>query len=120
MDECRALSEKFPYHSSIDLIVSSPLRRSLYTALEVFTPAVSRGVKVIALPKLQETSDIACDTGTEVSELAKEFSVEQGPSGSVVDLSLLEHGWWVKVRQPGFRATRTTISKEQFVYIDLF
>ncbi|KAJ9307041.1 hypothetical protein DTO217A2_3461 [Paecilomyces variotii] len=96
LDECRMLSEQFPYHSSIDLIVSSPLRRSLYTALEAFKPAIARGVKVVALPELQETSDIACDTGTEVSELAREFSVELGPSGPVVDLSLLKPGWWVK------------------------
>lgn len=97
LDECRLLSENFPYHSSIDLIVSSPLRRSLYTALEAFKPAISRGVKVVALPELQETSDIACDTGSEVSELAHEFAVELGPSGPVVDLSLLQSGWWVKV-----------------------
>lgn len=98
LGECRMLSEQFPYHSFIDLIVSSPLRRSLYTALEAFKPAIARGVKVVALPELQETSDIACDTGTEVSELAREFSVELGPSGPVVDLSLLKPGWWVKVR----------------------
>lgn len=91
------LEETFPYQSSIDVIVSSPLRRTLYTALCSFRPAISRGVKVIALPELQETSSVACDTGSELSRLEKEFSKEIGPPASIIDLSLLDGGWYVKV-----------------------
>ena len=91
------LEETFPYQSSIDVIVSSPLRRTLYTALCSFRPAISRGVKIIALPELQETSSIACDTGSEVSRLEKEFSKEIGPTASIIDLSLLDGGWYIKV-----------------------
>lgn len=98
LEECRNLSERFPYHSSIDLIVSSPLRRALHTALCSFQPAIARGIKIVALPELQETSDIVCDEGSEKSDLEREFADAKGPSGeNVVDLGLLYEGWWVKV-----------------------
>ncbi|KAL2006684.1 hypothetical protein VTN00DRAFT_9352 [Thermoascus crustaceus] len=97
LEECRNLSERFPYHSSIDLIVSSPLRRALHTALFSFQPAIARGIKIVALPELQETSDIVCDEGSEKSDLEREFADAKGPSGeNVVDLGLLYEGWWVK------------------------
>lgn len=95
--ECRALESRFPFQSSIDLIVSSPLRRALETALCSLQPAIARGVKIVALPELQETSDVACDTGSDVSDLEREFSDKQGPSGPVIDLSLLDKDWNSKV-----------------------
>jgi hypothetical protein len=91
------LEETFPYQSSIDVIVSSPLRRTLDTALCSFKPAISRGVKIVALPELQEISSVASDTGSEVSMLEKEFSKQIGPSGPIIDLSLLDERWYVKV-----------------------
>jgi hypothetical protein len=97
MAECRALETRFPYQSSIDMIVSSPLRRALETSLCSFQPAISRGVKIIALPELQETSDIACDTGSHVSDLEREFSGHKGPSGPVIDLSFVPEDWNSKV-----------------------
>jgi len=101
VEECRELSERFPYHSSIDLIVSSPLRRALHTALNGFQPAIARGTKIVALPELQETSDIVCDIGSEKLDLEKEFADVKGPSGEpVIDLGLLSDGWWFKVSRP--------------------
>lgn len=95
--ECKALESRFPYQSSIELIVSSPLRRAVQTALCSFQPAINRGVKIVVLPELQETSDVACDTGSEVSKLEEEFGGIVGPQGKVVDLSLLDENWHVKV-----------------------
>ncbi|OXV11469.1 hypothetical protein Egran_00770 [Elaphomyces granulatus] len=95
-EQCRVLEETFPYQSSIDVIVSSPLRRTLDTALCSFKPAISRGVKIVALPELQEISSVASDTGSEVSMLEKEFSKQIGPSGPIIDLSLLDERWYVK------------------------
>ncbi|KAL1969489.1 hypothetical protein VTN77DRAFT_8927 [Rasamsonia byssochlamydoides] len=95
--ECRALETRFPFQSSIDLIVSSPLRRALETSLCSFQPAIARGVKILALPELQETSDIACDTGSEISDLERDFADKKGPSGPVIDLSLMDKDWNSKI-----------------------
>lgn len=47
-------------------------------------------LKVIALPDIQEISDVACDTGSEPSVLKEEFK-------SAVDLDLVQIGWNDKV-----------------------
>lgn len=78
--------------------MSSPLKRALYTAIHGFHPAIARGVPILALPELQETSDIACDVGSELDALEKEFSKFTLPSGGpVVDFGFLENKWYQKV-----------------------
>lgn len=49
-------------------------------------------MRVVALPELQETSDLPCDTGSDVSVLEAEFG-----AGGVVDLGLVGEGWNGKV-----------------------
>lgn len=44
-------------------------------------------MRVIALPEIQETSDLPCDTGSDIEELRREFK------GKPVDLSLVTDGW---------------------------
>ncbi|PGH19262.1 hypothetical protein AJ80_04128 [Polytolypa hystricis UAMH7299] len=88
--QCRNLLVNFPYHSQIDLIVASPLRRTIYTALLAFEkPIREKGLKIIALPEIQETSDVPCDIGSDLEDLARE--VEE--KGLPVDLSLVVKGW---------------------------
>ncbi|KAL3421717.1 phosphoglycerate mutase [Phlyctema vagabunda] len=84
--QCHELSEAFPYHSKITHLVASPLRRTLHTCLLSFPSEVQKGLVVKALPELQETSDLPCDTGSQRSALEKEFGVP-------VDLSRVEEGW---------------------------
>jgi broad specificity phosphatase PhoE len=87
-EQCRNLRKKFPYMGSIDLVVASPLKRTINTALLAFEPVLrEKGLKVIALPELQETSDLPCDRGSAPELLAKEFE------GKPVDLSLVKPGW---------------------------
>ncbi|EME89037.1 uncharacterized protein MYCFIDRAFT_181416 [Pseudocercospora fijiensis CIRAD86] len=87
-EQCRNLQKNFPHHDKIDLIVASPIRRTLHTALLSFHDTIQRkGLKVIALSELQETSDLPCDTGSEKSKLEKEFANQP------VDLSLVPDGW---------------------------
>lgn len=84
-DQCRTLSKAFPYTDKIDLVVASPLKRTIYTALYSFPePIEKKHLKVIALPELQETSDLPCDTGSEPAEVEREFR------GKPVDLSTLQ------------------------------
>ncbi|KAJ5316701.1 hypothetical protein N7508_001209 [Penicillium antarcticum] len=87
-EQCKKLRESFPRHADIDLVTTSPLRRTIYTALESFEPVFQAkpDLKVIALPDIQETSDVPCDTGSEPELLASEFK-------SGVDLALVQKGW---------------------------
>lgn len=87
-EQCANLSKSFPYQSSITHLVASPLRRTLYTCLLSFPQAVEAGKIVLALPELQETSDLPCDTGSDPGKLREEF----GPGGKV-DLHLVGEGW---------------------------
>ncbi|KAK6599054.1 phosphoglycerate mutase [Botrytis cinerea] len=84
--QCTTLSQSFPSPQKITHIVASPLRRTLYTALYSFPSAIARGIQVIALPEIQETSTLPCDTGSAPAALAEEFA------GSV-DLGLVHEGW---------------------------
>jgi broad specificity phosphatase PhoE len=90
-EQCATLAQNFPYHSQITYLVASPLRRTIYTCLLSFPTEVSRGLKVIALPEIQETSDLPCDTGSDPSTLAEEFG--KGRFKDTVDLSRLHAGW---------------------------
>ena len=86
-EQCRNLAQIFPYHQSVELLVASPLRRTLYTTLLGFKPEIERGMTVIALPEIQETADVPCDTGSDIDVLRKEM--EDKP----VDLSRVMEGW---------------------------
>ncbi|RFU29954.1 hypothetical protein B7463_g6393, partial [Scytalidium lignicola] len=83
--QCTTLSTVFSHHAQVTDIVSSPLRRTIYTALLSFPDEVqARSIPVVALPQLQETSDLPCDTGSAPDLLRREF--ENGAEGGVVDL----------------------------------
>lgn len=85
--QCQKLAQDFPYHKSVELLVSSPLRRTIYTTLLGFKPEIERGLTVIALPEVQETADVPCDTGSNASVLKEEMKDKP------VDLSRVESGW---------------------------
>lgn len=78
--------------------MASPLRRTIYTALYSFPTEVSKGIEIIALPELQETSGLPCDTGSDLEDLAAEFAAGEGEGKykDVVDLHLVTDGWNVK------------------------
>jgi len=86
--QCRDLQANFPYHAKITHLVASPLRRTIYTCLLTFADEVEQGLVVVALPEIQETSGLPCDTGSDASKLREEF----GEAGKV-DLSLVKDGW---------------------------
>lgn len=92
--QCDKLREDFPFHSSVELVVASPIRRTIYTALHAFAPVFERNseLKLIALPDLQ-VSDLPCDSGSDFESLEKEVLESNLP----VDLSLVSSGWHVKV-----------------------
>lgn len=87
--QCRDLAWKLEDMYSIDCIIASPLRRALHTALLIFEELLKSkpDLRVVALPELQEMSDLPCDVGSPVGELRKEFY------GKPVDLDLVPHDW---------------------------
>lgn len=95
--QCATLSKVFPTAScfssppKITHLVASPLRRTLYTCLLSFPGEVERGLVVKALPELQETSGLPCDTGSEPAKLKEEFG--SGRFAGTVDLELVKEGW---------------------------
>ncbi|KAL8688872.1 MAG: hypothetical protein Q9218_005326 [Villophora microphyllina] len=86
-NQCLELRSRFPYHSSVSLLVCSPLRRTTQTTLLAFEPETSRGVQCIALPYIQETSDLPCDTGSDLSKIKKDFKDQP------VDFSQVPEDW---------------------------
>lgn len=86
--QCEHLSKTFPYGSDIDAIVASPIKRTIYTALLSFRDIISkRNLTLVALPEVQETSDMPCDTGSSKEEVDREFQ------GEAIDTSLLTPDW---------------------------
>lgn len=89
--QCNQLAQNFPHHATVELLVSSPLRRTLHTTLLSFKTETDKGIKIIALPDLQETSNLPCDTGSPLAELREDFK------DTPIDLDLVEPDWESKV-----------------------
>ncbi|CUS11551.1 unnamed protein product [Tuber aestivum] len=66
------LSNKFPSKPPIDLLVSSPLKRTIQTMLFGFKKHIESGVKMELLAELQESTGLPCDTGSSGEVLEKE------------------------------------------------
>lgn len=94
--QCTRLAKAIDNIQSIDCIVASPLRRALYTALITFREVLQAkpNMKIVALPELQETSSLPCDTGLPVDELRSEFKEQP------IDFSLVPENWNDKLFGP--------------------
>ncbi|CZS94528.1 uncharacterized protein RAG0_04475 [Rhynchosporium agropyri] len=76
-EQCDALAKhlenELPLAQEIELIVVSPMRRTLQTAQQGLGWLMKRGVPVILKAEFQENSAKPCDTGSSISEMAKEW-----------------------------------------------
>jgi broad specificity phosphatase PhoE len=89
--QAAALTKTFPSLSSIGVILSSPLTRTIETTLAAFSTVLSKeegAAKLILDPDLQERSDLPCDTGSDVAVLEAKF-----PG---LDYRALGEGWHAK------------------------
>ncbi|KAL1888715.1 hypothetical protein Cpir12675_006065 [Ceratocystis pirilliformis] len=84
--QCASLQSVFLLHNQVTHLIASPLQRTIQTCLAGFQPASNRGLKVLLLPKLQEVSAWACDTGSEPEIIARDYK-------GLVDVSRVEKGW---------------------------
>lgn len=86
-EQCERLQQDFPFHDQVDFIMASPIRRTIQTALIGLAPAIDkRGLKVLLVPRAQETSCKPSDTGSSVSKLKEEF-------GDKISLDRMTDGW---------------------------
>ncbi|OXV06131.1 hypothetical protein Egran_06101 [Elaphomyces granulatus] len=97
--QCSQLREEFPYHYSISIVMSSPLRRAIQTAAFSFGPTLRRpDVQYLAVPLGQEVSDKQCDIGHSRAEIEQQLpellkGQEIGFDPAKFDFSLVEDGW---------------------------
>ncbi|KAL2822255.1 histidine phosphatase superfamily [Aspergillus cavernicola] len=62
--QCQELQEKFPFLRDVEVILASPLRRTIQTAAFVFAPELKeRQIPVVLVPNAQEISRLTCDLG---------------------------------------------------------
>jgi broad specificity phosphatase PhoE len=97
--QATSLIEALPQlQQEIDLIVTSPLRRTLQTTTHAFTPAIARlgYSSILCIPQAQECGPENCNIGSPRSTL------ESTPEFSPYDLSRLTPDWTSK---SGFYAT---------------
>lgn len=86
--QCFDLQRAFPHHDRVTHVVASPIKRALWTALLGFSSTfATRGIRLTALPELQENTDLPCDTGSDKEVLEREFANQP------IDLSLVQEGW---------------------------
>ncbi|KAJ5099633.1 phosphoglycerate mutase-like protein [Penicillium argentinense] len=92
--QCWELRESFSAKSTVDLVVTSPMRRAIYTGLGAFNFVFEYHPdrKLIALPSLQELSEFPCDVGSKLEDLQNEVQQQNLP----VDLGYVEEGWYIK------------------------
>ncbi|PIB01650.1 putative phosphatase [Cercospora beticola] len=102
--QCSQLKTSFPKTEHIDLIVASPLKRTIQTALIAFEDVLrDNNLRVLCLPELQETSNLPCDTGSSREVLEKEFGDQP------VNLDHVTPNWECKVGRwaPDVEAVQT-------------
>ncbi|KAI1182922.1 histidine phosphatase superfamily [Nemania serpens] len=92
-----------PLAQQAELIITSPMRRTIQTALATVDWLIEKGVKIQADAHWQENSAEPCDIGTAVPNVADEF-----PN---VDYSTLDPIWPDKTSQAAsaYHYTRTAI-----------
>ncbi|KAL1594625.1 hypothetical protein SLS60_010386 [Paraconiothyrium brasiliense] len=100
-EQCAKLSATYPNHNTIDLIIASPIRRTIQTAAFSFGPALSRPEVLFLLdPKLQELGSHDADRGLDLPDL-QEWIKETEKEGEKkvkfdwekIDTSAVEEGW---------------------------
>ncbi|KAK3381122.1 histidine phosphatase superfamily [Podospora didyma] len=75
--QCRDLKKnlmsKIPKELDVELIIVSPMKRTIETALLAFRGLIEKGVPIQAHAAWQENSAAACDTGSPILKLEAEF-----------------------------------------------
>ncbi|PWW78002.1 phosphoglycerate mutase-like protein [Tuber magnatum] len=92
--QCHNLSKRFPSEPPVDLLVSSPLKRTIQTTLFGFKEQIESGVKMEFLAELQGSSGMPCDTGSSHDVLEKEESFQGLDFSGLPDDWTSKNGKW--------------------------
>jgi broad specificity phosphatase PhoE len=92
--QCQARRATFPRHAQIDLLLASPLRRAIQTTTHAFSPVISRGQRIIALPAAEEVSSDPSDTGSSTATLRAEFGDDLVDFSHLTSSSGGDDGWF--------------------------
>jgi len=89
--QCEELCKNFPHHDKIELLMASPMKRTIQTCKYSFQPVVDRLGKILLVPLAQEASDESMDTGSKTQELKDAF-------GDLIDTYRIEevHPYWYR------------------------
>lgn len=102
--QCKELQEEFPFLQDVEVILASPLRRTIQTAAYVFAPELeARQLPIVLVPNAQEISHLTCDLGYEATITKREapkLIAEAAPSydSANLDMTLVDESWNSKVR----------------------
>jgi len=78
--DAKRFADLYRHLRAPNLVVTSPLRRCLQTAMYAFGSQANSGtIQIIAHPDLQEVSNRPCDTGTPLDLLRTEFPMIEFP-----------------------------------------
>ncbi|KAE8343330.1 hypothetical protein BDV24DRAFT_161767 [Aspergillus arachidicola] len=97
--QCKELQEKFPFLQDVEVILASPLRRTVQTAACTFAPELEkRQIPIVLVPKAQEISSLACDVGHDAEVTiadALKLIADAAPSwdASNLDTTLVDDSW---------------------------
>ncbi|KAJ5364403.1 phosphoglycerate mutase family protein-like protein [Penicillium cataractarum] len=97
--QCKELQEKFPFLQDVEVILASPLRRTVQTVAYTFAPELEkRQIPIVLVPKAQEISSLACDVGHDAEVTiteAPKLIAEAVPSwdASNLDTTLVDDSW---------------------------
>ncbi|KAF2962800.1 hypothetical protein GQX73_g10772 [Xylaria multiplex] len=87
----------FPHMANVRVVISSPLRRAVDTALIVFGDLLQeQNAKLVVIPELKEAGFRPSNTGSPAQELREEF-------GYAIQLGFLRDGWWYREASHGVR-----------------
>lgn len=101
--QCKDLQENFPFLKDVQVVLASPLRRTIQTAAFVFAPELEkRQLPIVLVPNAQEISHLTCDLGYDADVTkgqAPNLIAEAAPSyGNLnLDMTLVDESWNSKV-----------------------
>lgn len=115
--QCKELQQKFPFLQDVEVILASPLRRTIQTAAYIFAPELEkRQIPIVLVPKAQEISSLACDIGHDAEVTisdAPKLIADAAPlwDASNVDTTLVDESWNSKVSLPTLPFRRNPYAK---------
>ncbi|PBP25836.1 phosphoglycerate mutase [Diplocarpon rosae] len=87
------LRSRFEPMDRVTHILSSPLHRTLHTALIAFKPIIEKGLQIVALPELREYGNCPASTGSEMGTVIRELYNEEHVTRDCIDGTLVPDGW---------------------------